>query len=680
MKRLFYLLSFILLINSCDLLENLSGNEQNNKNDYELYAISSENLNGWSEGYTDGNNYIVAAPFNESDSTLFMVNSSTAPEEGLYFLFDENGTLDGFGTTTIWYLTTETEEGIVVSWIDEAGNMYGELINSTSRSVKKSIQTKSTKSVSNFFSGDKIEKICDILSNNNSNESIFNHANNHEWGKLVGDLIDVATDIGLDKLGDMRLKVAKFIVGLIIDELNSGMYERQCNAMYANCTTEITEIIADEQGNLNVYITLKNASSVPTHLVRLYYNESEEATRNNVSYGVVGRQTTSPTAYVYTKPYKVEQVLNRNAGDELYLMFTFPKPTDFEVYCFRSYLKSTRLADHNGNVNNKQIKYSKTHYYRNISGYIDDFKQVSYSSEGNTASFKCTAHATCDDTPELVSWGLYYQDDSGKKTIFHPKTYDEPSIGNPNSADFEINIDIPSEYLKEGYKDIQLGIYALTNQSLAAYYSTPQIFTLKVERPTPGQWVDLGLPSGIKWAGWNVGASAPEEYGGFYAWGETSEKSVYNFDSYQHKEKVYYDDLLYLDGFPEWYWSISDIGECISGTQYDVATVRWGGGARMPTLEEIEELGCECEWEGGYVNGVIGIFVIGSNGNSIFIPFTGYRRNSDLCDEGDGACFWSGTRYYYHYDCTLIHGLSYNCYWGYYWNCVGGLPVRPVSD
>ena len=440
------------------------------------------------------------------------------------------------------------------------------------------------------------------------------------------------------------------------------------------CQSCGAEIIADEQGNLNVYITLKNSSSVPTHLVRLYYNESGEATRNNLSYGVVGRQTTSPTAYVYTKPYKVEQVLNRNAGDELYLMFTFPKPTDFEVYCFRSYLKSTRLADHNGNVNNKQIKYSKTHYYRNISGYIDDFKQVSYSSERNTASFKCTAHATCYDTPELVSWGLYYQDDNGKKTIFHPKTYDEPSIGNPNSADFEMNIDIPREYLKEGYKDIRIGIFALTNQSLAPYYSDPQIFTLIVERPTPGQWVDLGLPSGIKWAGWNVGASAPEEYGGYFAWGETSEKSVYDFESYQHKEIYGY----YSDGTPEWRYKY--IGKCISGTSYDVAAVRWGGGARMPTLEEVEELLEYCYFEGGYLNNVEGNFVLGPNGNSIFIPFAGLRSSTDLYCKGDRGYYWSGTQIDY-YD-----GASYlDCSWGSgcwfgNWYREYGCSVRPVSD
>lgn len=73
------------------------------------------------------------------------------------------------------------------------------------------------------------------------------------------------------------------------------------------------------------------------------------------------------------------------------------------------------------------------------------------------------------------------------------------------------------------------------------------------ERPTPGQWVDLGLPSGILWAGWNVGASRPEEYGGYYAWGETEEKSEYTFKNYKYK---YYHEALGwqydLIGTPDW--------------------------------------------------------------------------------------------------------------------------------
>lgn len=195
------------------------------------------------------------------------------------------------------------------------------------------------------------------------------------------------------------------------------------------------------------------------------------------------------------------------------------------------------------------------------------------------------------------------------------------------------------------------------------------------ERPTPGQWVDLGLPSGVKWAGWNVGASAPEEYGGYFAWGETSEKSVYDLESYQHKEIYDY----YSDGTPKWQYKY--IGDCISGTSYDVATVRWGGGARMPTLEEIYELATECYWESGYVNGVKGSFAIGPNGNSIFIPCTGGRASSGLFDE-DGGYLWSGT-WHERYDNGSAYCLVcywYDARWGGYWGRSDGFSVRPVSD
>lgn len=195
------------------------------------------------------------------------------------------------------------------------------------------------------------------------------------------------------------------------------------------------------------------------------------------------------------------------------------------------------------------------------------------------------------------------------------------------------------------------------------------------ERPTPGQWVDLGLPSGVKWAGWNVGATRSEEYGGYYAWGETEEKSEYSLETYKHKEPDHYN----ADG-SVCCWRYKYIGDNISGTSYDVASVRWGGGARMPTLEEIDELCDECYWEGGYLNGVEGDFVIGPNGNSIFIPFAGDRDGADLFNEGDYGCYWSGTLY----NSNCAYYLIY-CIWGYaYWigDCDRelGHSVRPVSD
>lgn len=202
-----------------------------------------------------------------------------------------------------------------------------------------------------------------------------------------------------------------------------------------------------------------------------------------------------------------------------------------------------------------------------------------------------------------------------------------------------------------------------------------------VERPTPGQWIDLGLPSGVKWAGWNVGATRPEEYGGYYAWGETEEKSEYSFETYKYKVKYYYGHSP-----NDWWWYYEDFGYNISGTSHDVATVKWGGGARMPTQEEIKELSENCYWEDGHLNNVEGDFVIGPNGNSIFLPFANYRVGTGFSSEGViNGHYWSGTTdggfesssstaaielYCNRIGCRW-EGVNSRCY---------GLPVRPVSD
>ena len=186
----------------------------------------------------------------------------------------------------------------------------------------------------------------------------------------------------------------------------------------------------------------------------------------------------------------------------------------------------------------------------------------------------------------------------------------------------------------------------------------------KKDEITPGQMVDLGLR--VKWAGWNVGASRPEEYGGYYAWGELHEKSNYDWDTYQ-----YYDQKN--GGF-------IFIGNNISGTQYDVARVKWGGSWRMPTLAECKELINKCTWTWTTYNGVEGQKVTGPNGNSIFLPAAGYRDGTGVNYRGSGGTCWSG---------TLDEGLS-SCacylYFGYgrvYWNGdnrIVGRSVRPVSE
>ena len=177
------------------------------------------------------------------------------------------------------------------------------------------------------------------------------------------------------------------------------------------------------------------------------------------------------------------------------------------------------------------------------------------------------------------------------------------------------------------------------------------------------QKVDLGLS--VCWAGWNVGASSPEEYGDYYAWGETTTKSNYTESSYQ-----YHNGSDYVN-----------IGSNISGTQYDVARTQWGGNWRMPTEAEIQELKDRCTWTWTTYNNVNGYRVTGPNGNSIFLPAAGCRRGTELDDRGSFGYYWSGSLN----ESRQGDACSLNFYSGgrlvdYRYTREYGRTVRPVCD
>ena len=173
------------------------------------------------------------------------------------------------------------------------------------------------------------------------------------------------------------------------------------------------------------------------------------------------------------------------------------------------------------------------------------------------------------------------------------------------------------------------------------------------------EYVDLGLPSGLKWATCNVGASKPEESGNHYAWGETSTKS-----SYIKENSV------------TWGKNFSDIS---GNPTYDVARKQWGRTWRLPTIAEFEELLNNCTWTWTEQNGINGCKVTSKkNGNSIFLPAAGWRDES-LNYQGTGGYYWSSTPH---------ESLSLGAYSLYFrsgrhrtnWNNRDyGQSVRPVS-
>ena len=135
-------------------------------------------------------------------------------------------------------------------------------------------------------------------------------------------------------------------------------------------------------------------------------------------------------------------------------------------------------------------------------------------------------------------------------------------------------------------------------------------------------WVDLGLPSGTKWATCNVGASTPTAFGNYYAWGETSMKTTYTEDNYTYT------------GNPT-----------TLPSSVDAATANWGTGWRMPTQTEMQELIDNCTATWTTQSGVNGCLFTGPNGNSMFLPAAGYRLDSELYGAGFNGVYWSSSLY-----------------------------------
>ena len=152
-------------------------------------------------------------------------------------------------------------------------------------------------------------------------------------------------------------------------------------------------------------------------------------------------------------------------------------------------------------------------------------------------------------------------------------------------------------------------------------------------------YVDLGLPSGLKWATCNVGATKPEEYGDYFAWGETTPKTTYDWSTYKWCNGSY--DTLTKYCTNSSYGTVDN--KTVLDLEDDAASVNMGGSWRMPTVEEQTELRTECTWTWTTLNGVNGYNVEGPNGNSIFLPAAGYRYYSDLYYAGSYGSYWSSS-------------------------------------
>lgn len=205
---------------------------------------------------------------------------------------------------------------------------------------------------------------------------------------------------------------------------------------------------------------------------------------------------------------------------------------------------------------------------------------------------------------------------------------------------------------------ISLIAFPLTSCDSDDEDANPDTSTPETAEGKAAQAVDLGLS--VRWAAWNVGASAAGEVGYYLAWGETKPKSEYSWASYtlmadggsgwEHINKYQTSDG---QTSADWFNSAGTfIGDGLATLQSsdDAASVNWGGVWRMPTQAEMQELAEKCTWEwkdeDECGNGVpAGYVITGTNGNTIFLPAAGYMADAQTFTFGQSGYYWSSNLY-----------------------------------
>ncbi len=214
--------------------------------------------------------------------------------------------------------------------------------------------------------------------------------------------------------------------------------------------------------------------------------------------------------------------------------------------------------------------------------------------------------------------------------------------------------------------------YAI-NEKGTAYGEEVSLTTLKAPFENGHEYVDLGLS--VKWATCNVGASTPEDYGDYFAWGETEPKEVYDWSTYKYCNGS--DDSLTKYNTKSSYGTVDN--KTVLEASDDAARANWGGAWRMPTDAEMTELHEQCTWSWTIQNGGYGYKVTSkSNGNSIYLPAAGYRSGSSLGRAGSDGYYWSSS----------LATVGPSSAWGVYFHSghvlrdsssrYYGLSVRPV--
>ena len=607
------------------------------------YQIPQDYLNGWDEG-------IVS-----SDSYYFVVRKAEN-EEG-YVAYMNDGANSSLGLA-IYY----DNDFNVTEMVSEKGCLFFEWDNNNNKVLVYSVDTSGEVVLSDEIeladlpnARRKIKRAGGFLSDVgqaivgagivNDWAGRYNTLQNFLQGDWDSALNGLGTDLAGSLVGGAICGVPGAIIGLGIGEcfniLNNRLKElgeKGVKMLLGDSQVQITNIKRTGIFSYKVTISITGLNTRPTGS---HWNNKQV----DVKAGIYIRENYPTVTYKYKTSESTLYPVNSDGLKDIDINIEKPRG--------KYYIVSVLIPYSYGRPHTSNIRYGS---YKLLEGEVVQISNIKqdrcmYFDSSKEYAVEASIDADVLSSEGITSWGVEIY--SLAMDLGENKIIKAPS--GTQSYTFKYQDFLSETYLDKTTNSFKLSAipYAIGKSNddkvYGKVYGKAKSFEIKVNNSTcpddnHPHAIDLGLPSGTKWCCCNVGASTPEGYGGYYAWGETSEKSVYNRDTYKYykntgNERGY---TKYCTRASRGYNGFTD-GKTELDLSDDVARVRMGAPWRMPSVGQMEELINNCSRQWTQQNGVNGILVTGPSGGQVFLPAAGLRDYDDLFDAGSDGSYWSSS-------------------------------------
>lgn len=597
-----------------------------------LFRISKESLNGWDEGFIqcqdDGKSGMCCVQ--KTDSTTgevrILVSSTdgSLPDDSFVAIFGSDGTFQMAMFNGINYLVEDVGGKLNMVGYDKDWKKVHESVFDETLLPNNSRTSASSRATSLF---DVYSSIADVWE---YGTQVFNWENNSD---RINTFMNVIKDVGVGKLVASLAKfgggVVSFVASEAIDQLIDDFFNLYKSSMYGRYINVVITDVDMRNRKFTVEITGELKSG---HTYQL---------------AVAGRyaRLMSDNKVDYTHAEYRTETITINNNQQSYTLSLNENLKEVGKYFFVPYLLvDSHAQDKYITMRGWQAYYGLPYTYYYPNPIVQSIKQNKCEQRTSNPTY------VDFDVDFKIDMDSYVNVKDVKVVLYNKRSQIAyGSSGTPTSNAVSVKVEgsiEKSQFDKNGellldYAIIPKGSLLIEDTGFEIVEKTVRLKLTNTMCPDSHHphAIDLGLPSGTKWACCNVGATTPEGYGGYYAWAETSEKSVYLPITYQYCTGVDTDG----DGWYDKNISFQNIGTDIAGTSYDVAHVRMGGPWRIPSIVQQQELKNYCSRTWTQQNGVYGILVKGKNGGQLFLPAAGYRYDSDLYRAGSVGDYWSSS-------------------------------------